>query len=253
MLKEDRDTGKSRGFAFIIFKEKESVEKVLEGGKHTLDNRDIDVKKAIPHAQHQAMKNRTKKIFVGGVPTDMEQITIESYFKEYGEIVEVAIVTDKSADKRRRGFVFVTYTTEEAVDRVTQVQFHSIGETKVEVKRATPREQFPGGGGGGGGGWRGGRGRGGMGGGFQRGGGGGGGGGYGRAGWVPYGYHGHQQEQYYDGSWDGGYDGYGAGGGYGGYGGYGPPQGGGRGGYSRYGPVKNYNQHGGASYHPYSR
>ena len=111
-----------RGFAFIIFKEKESVEKVLEGGKHTLDNRDIDVKKAIPHAQHQvqsrshspcfgsklrhtqshavklvfvvfllfqttqAMKNRTKKIFVGGVPTDMEQITIESYFKEYGEV-----------------------------------------------------------------------------------------------------------------------------------------------------------------------
>ena len=42
-------------------------------------------------------------------------------------------MTDKSADKRRRGFVFVTYTTEEAVDRVTQVQFHSIGETKVRL------------------------------------------------------------------------------------------------------------------------
>jgi RNA recognition motif-containing protein len=34
----------------------------------------------------QAMKNRTKKIFVGGVPTDMEQTTIEDYFKEYGEV-----------------------------------------------------------------------------------------------------------------------------------------------------------------------
>ena len=52
-----------RGFAFIIFKEKESVEKVLEGGKHTLDNRDIDVKKAIPHAQHQVQSRSHSTCF----------------------------------------------------------------------------------------------------------------------------------------------------------------------------------------------
>lgn len=42
-----------RGFAFVHFAEKESVDRVLEDGPHTLDEREIDVKKAIPHAQHQ--------------------------------------------------------------------------------------------------------------------------------------------------------------------------------------------------------
>ena len=42
-----------RGFAFVHFNEEESVRKVLEAGEHTLDERTIDVKKAIPHAQHQ--------------------------------------------------------------------------------------------------------------------------------------------------------------------------------------------------------
>ena len=32
------------------------------------------------------MKYRTKKIFVGGVPTDMTEETLRSYFVQYGEV-----------------------------------------------------------------------------------------------------------------------------------------------------------------------
>ena len=32
------------------------------------------------------MKNRTKKIFVGGVPTDMSEDTLRNYFIQYGEV-----------------------------------------------------------------------------------------------------------------------------------------------------------------------
>ncbi len=34
----------------------------------------------------QAKKNRTKKVFVGGVPTDMEKNTIDEYFAQFGEV-----------------------------------------------------------------------------------------------------------------------------------------------------------------------
>ena len=34
----------------------------------------------------QAMKNRTKKIFVGGVPTDMTEETLKNYFIQFGEV-----------------------------------------------------------------------------------------------------------------------------------------------------------------------
>lgn len=44
-----------RGFAFVHFIEEESVQKALDAGDHTLDDREIDVKKAIPHAQHQVI------------------------------------------------------------------------------------------------------------------------------------------------------------------------------------------------------
>ena len=48
----------------------------------------------------------------------------------YWQIVEVAIVTDKGTT-RRRGFVFVTYTTEDAVDKITEISFHTIEGAKV--------------------------------------------------------------------------------------------------------------------------
>ena len=37
----------------------------------------------------QAMKNRTKKIFVGGVPTDMEEQTLKDYFIKFGEVSDL--------------------------------------------------------------------------------------------------------------------------------------------------------------------
>ena len=39
-------------------------------------------------------------------------------------------MTEKG-NARRRGFVFVTYTTEDAVDRITEVSFHTIEGSQV--------------------------------------------------------------------------------------------------------------------------
>ena len=42
-----------RGFAFVVFQEEEAVQKVLDNIPHTIDGRQVDAKKAIPHAIHQ--------------------------------------------------------------------------------------------------------------------------------------------------------------------------------------------------------
>ena len=34
----------------------------------------------------QAQKNRTKKIFVGGVPVDMQEQEIKDYFQQFGDV-----------------------------------------------------------------------------------------------------------------------------------------------------------------------
>jgi RNA recognition motif-containing protein len=42
-----------RGFAFVVFSSPDAVEKVMENLPHTIDGRQVDAKRAIPHAIHQ--------------------------------------------------------------------------------------------------------------------------------------------------------------------------------------------------------
>ena len=42
-----------RGFAFVVFSDGEAVAKVLSTAPHTIDGRQVDAKKAIPHQIHQ--------------------------------------------------------------------------------------------------------------------------------------------------------------------------------------------------------
>ena len=53
-----------RGFAFILFKESDAVDRVLEAGSHTIDNKTIDTKKAIPHDVHQVSLYCTWTVYV---------------------------------------------------------------------------------------------------------------------------------------------------------------------------------------------
>lgn len=190
-IKMDQQTGRSRGFGFILFKEAASVDKVLEQKEHRLDGRQIDPKKAM------AMKKEpVKKIFVGGLNPDTDKDVIQEYFGTFGEIETIELPQDPKTEKRR-GFVFITYKEEAPVKKVLEKKFHNVSGSKCEIKIAQPKEvyqqqQFGGRGGG-----RGGRGRGGQ---------------------------GQNWNQGYNNYWNQGYgnQGYGYGGqqGYGGYGGY---------------------------------
>ncbi|XP_077466395.1 heterogeneous nuclear ribonucleoprotein A/Ba [Stigmatopora argus] len=219
-IKIDQQTGRSRGFGFILFKDSSSVDKVLEHKEHRLDGRQIDPKKAMA-----MKKDPVKKIFVGGLNPDTAKQVIEDYFKAYGEIETIELPQDPKTEKRR-GFVFITFQDESPVKKILEKKFHNVGGSTCEIKIAQPKEvyqqqQFSARGYGGGS--RGGRGRGGGGQNWNQ-----GGGGYNQN------YGGYGQQGY------GGYGGYGqqSYGGYGGYGGYDYSAGG----YYGYGGGYDYNQ-----------
>ncbi|XP_031427513.1 heterogeneous nuclear ribonucleoprotein A/B-like isoform X2 [Clupea harengus] len=221
-IKMDSNTGRSRGFGFVLFKEAASVDKVLLQKEHRLDGRQIDPKKAM------AMKKEpVKKIFVGGLNPETEEEKIREYFGTFGEIETVELPLDPKSEKRR-GFVFITYKDESPVKKVLEKKFHHVNGSKCEVKVAQPKEvyqqqQF-----------------GGRGGGYGGGGGGGGGGGRGR------GRGGGGQSQ----NWNQGYNNYWNPGGYGNQGyGYGGQQGyGGYGPYGQYDYSSGYYGYGGYGY-----
>lgn len=86
---------------------------------------------------------RTKKIFVGGLASTVTEADFQKYFDQFGTITDVVVMYDHST-QRPRGFGFITYDSEEAVDRVLHKTFHELNGKMVEVKRAIPKELTPG-------------------------------------------------------------------------------------------------------------
>lgn len=165
-IKTDPMTGRSRGFGFVLFRDAESVDRVLELKEHKLDGKLIDPKRA------KAMKGKEppKKVFVGGLHPETTEEQVREYFGNYGTIENIELPVDGKTNERR-GFCFVTYVEEEPVQKLLENRYHQIGSGKCEVKVAQPKEVYRqqqgrsdrgfGAGRGGGGGFRG-RGRGGQ-------------------------------------------------------------------------------------------
>lgn len=118
-----------------------------------------------------------QKIYVGNLPFSTSEGELEELFAQHGEVLSVALPTDRETG-RPRGFGFVEMSTEDANKAIAALNERDFGGRALNVNLARPREDSRGGGGGG---YRGGGGGGGYGGGGGGGGyGGGGGGGYGR-------------------------------------------------------------------------
>lgn len=76
-VKTDPQTGRSRGFAFIVYASADSIEKVSAAGDHIINNKKVDPKKA---------KARHGKIFVGGLAPEVSDDEIKTFFGQFGNV-----------------------------------------------------------------------------------------------------------------------------------------------------------------------
>ncbi|XP_056164103.1 heterogeneous nuclear ribonucleoprotein 1-like [Syzygium oleosum] len=115
------------------------ADKVLEEC-HVIDGREVEVKRTIPREDMEGKSAlRTKKIFVGGLPAFLSEDELKEYFSFYGGIVEHQIMLDHTTG-RSRGFGFVTFAEEDAVERIiSEGKVHELGGKQVEIKKAEPK------------------------------------------------------------------------------------------------------------------
>uniref|UniRef100_A0A2A4JA65 RRM domain-containing protein n=1 Tax=Heliothis virescens TaxID=7102 RepID=A0A2A4JA65_HELVI len=115
-VKTDPNTGRSRGFAFIVFKAPDSIDKVMAAGEHTINNKKVDPKKA---------KARHGKIFVGGLSSEISDDEIKNFFSNFGTIIEVEMPFDKTKNQRK-GFCFITFESEQVVNELLKTPKQTI-------------------------------------------------------------------------------------------------------------------------------
>ncbi|KAF8399769.1 hypothetical protein HHK36_015639 [Tetracentron sinense] len=139
VIMKDRKSGQPRGFGFVTYGDPSVVDKVIQD-THIINGKQVEIKRTIPKGTIGSKDFKTKKIFVGGIPTAMSDDEFKDFFSNYGEIKEHQIMRDH-ATSRSRGFGFVTFETEQAVDDIlSKGNKIELAGAQVEIKKAEPKK-----------------------------------------------------------------------------------------------------------------
>ena len=129
------ETGRSKGFCFVVFNEKQAMEEVLKT-THQIDGKTVQVRRA----GEAAGSNLTNKLFCGGLPHALSEDDLREYFSQYGQISNFEFIFEKGTQVRRH-FCFILFEDPNAVEKITEGKLppgsvvHHIGKYRVECKK----------------------------------------------------------------------------------------------------------------------
>lgn len=82
-----------------------------------------------------------RKLFVGQLSTDITKEDLQKYFSKFGSIEDVTIKYDVPGG-RARGFAFILFDDKESIEKVLNVQSHTINQSQVDPKPAHRRPRL---------------------------------------------------------------------------------------------------------------
>lgn len=147
------ENGQSRCFAFVQFYDTNIIDKVIKlGPEHMIINgKSVDPKPANPRGSARRQREMedqepalTKKVFVGGVGPELEDDLIKEHFKQYGEVDGIERPRQQGLNAKK--YLFVMFVDDEGAKAAIENNKQEIGGVLCDVNRATPKQDYRGGG-----------------------------------------------------------------------------------------------------------
>jgi heterogeneous nuclear ribonucleoprotein A1/A3 len=139
----DKNTGKNKGFAFLLFQDINSVNNALASESYEIDGKFVYVNLAVLGKQFIESQNKDnnqslddvdkRKLFIRNLNPSTTVEALKTYFSMHGEIESCNIVMDK-VTKRSKNYGFVIYKNSASAARALKEKNHIIdGKAAVVV------------------------------------------------------------------------------------------------------------------------
>ncbi|XP_039151556.1 ribonucleoprotein RB97D isoform X1 [Drosophila simulans] len=149
VVMRDPMSNHSRGFGFVTFVDPKSVEIVQRARPHTIDNKIVETKHALPRQEFKRGSVvggfrfetgfvNSKRIFLGGLKEYHDEKVVREYFSQFGPVASVKLLIDRETG-RQRAFGFLEFVDPLSADKALAPRKHWILQTLVEVKRSTQK------------------------------------------------------------------------------------------------------------------
>ncbi|XP_037671142.1 heterogeneous nuclear ribonucleoproteins A2/B1-like [Choloepus didactylus] len=143
VVMRDPASKRSRGFGFVTFSSMAQVDAAVAARPQSIDGRVVEPKRAVAREDcgKPGAHVTAKKLFVGGIKENTEELHLKDFFEEYGKIDTIEILTDRQSGKKR-GFDFVTFDDHDPVDKIVLWKYHTINGHKAEVRKALSQQEM---------------------------------------------------------------------------------------------------------------
>lgn len=138
----DPATQRSRGFGFVTFDSSEPLDAVQNSRPHTILEKEVDTKRAMPRDQVQQREEtkesgNNKKVFVGGITSETTDDEFREYCSQFGDIDNIFVQR-----KGERHYGFCTFQDFDSADKMILQKDHKLNGSNIQVKKAVPKAKL---------------------------------------------------------------------------------------------------------------
>ena len=112
--------GRSKGFGYLVFKSCFSVEQALKLDRTRIKGRPLFISRCNQSEESKkfkySLKQEKEKLFIRGLPKELDEGGVKQLFDQYGPIKELRLVTFRNGYSK--GTCYITYSNEELAEKV---------------------------------------------------------------------------------------------------------------------------------------